>query len=269
MIHDAELFTVGPDEVVVTFRTDDAREVETRVGDRASSRPVRITRRGSSGLEPSTRYPVGVAGAEASPLLPAEVTTLARPSGPLLATIATVNDVHFGEIECGLLGTPEELGPFFAAEPGAEPYPEVMNRGAIDEIEQLDPDAVLVKGDLTDRGTEEEYAAFLARVRTPRRPHAPLSRQSRRDDHASRSRRRARSRSSSTGVTLAVLDTVRPGPIAGASRDEQLDWLDELAARATRRCSCSATITRGTRARRNATTRTSESIPTTASRCAR
>ena len=39
-----------------------------------------------------------------------------------------------------------------------------MNGGAIDAIERLDPDAVLVKGDLTDRGTEEEYAAFLART---------------------------------------------------------------------------------------------------------
>jgi hypothetical protein len=33
VIHDAELFSVGPDEVVVTCRTDDEREVESRVGD--------------------------------------------------------------------------------------------------------------------------------------------------------------------------------------------------------------------------------------------
>ena len=107
-------------------------------------------------------------GAEVPPLLPAEVTTLSRPVGALLSTIATVNDVHFGETACGLLGTPEELGPVFTAEPGADPYPEVMNHGAIDAIERLDPDAVLVKGDLTDRGTEEEYAGVSARVRPPR-----------------------------------------------------------------------------------------------------
>ena len=29
VIHDAELFTVGPDEVVVTFRTDDDATVTT------------------------------------------------------------------------------------------------------------------------------------------------------------------------------------------------------------------------------------------------
>ena len=72
------------------------------------------------------------------------------PPGRLLATIATVNDVHFGEVECGKLGTPEELGPVFTAEPGEPPYPEVMNAGAIDEIDALDPDAVVVKGDLTE-----------------------------------------------------------------------------------------------------------------------
>ena len=36
-----------------------------------------------------------------------------------------------------------------------------MNGGAIAEIEALDPDAVVVKGDLTDRGSDEEYQAFL------------------------------------------------------------------------------------------------------------
>ena len=52
MIHDAELFTVGPDEVVVTFRTDDAREVATRVGDHAvvTTGPYHAAR--VTGLEP-------------------------------------------------------------------------------------------------------------------------------------------------------------------------------------------------------------------------
>ena len=36
-----------------------------------------------------------------------------------------------------------------------------MNRGAIHEIEQLDPDLVLVKGDLTADGTDEQYRDFL------------------------------------------------------------------------------------------------------------
>ena len=36
-----------------------------------------------------------------------------------------------------------------------------MNRGAIADIKALDPDAVVVKGDLTSMGTQAEYEAFL------------------------------------------------------------------------------------------------------------
>ena len=86
--------------------------------------------------------------------------TLARPAGERLATFATVNDVHFGEIECGIMDG-IDLGPTFSVTDGEEPYPETMNRGAIHEIELLDPDLVLVKGDLTSEGTDEEYRDFL------------------------------------------------------------------------------------------------------------
>lgn len=232
MIHDAELFTVGPDEVVVTFRTDDVREIETSVGDLSvvTSGPYHSAR--IVGLSPETTYPVSVAGAEPSSLLPAETTTLARPAGRLLATIATVNDVHFGETECGLLGTPEELGPVFAAEPGDDPYPEVMNRGAIDAIERLDPDAVLVKGDLTDRGTEEEYEAFL-------RAYSRLGVRMRhvRGNHDAMITETIAATGPFTvelpGVTLAVIDTVRPGTDRGRISNEQIEWLDDVAGSAT------------------------------------
>lgn len=228
MIHDAELFTVGPDEVVVTFRTDEAREVETRVGDRAvvTDGPIHYAR--IVGLEPGTEYPMVVAGAEVSPLLPDRVTTLTQPAGRLLATIATVNDVHFGETECGMLGTGEELGPVFVTEPGDVPYPEVMNGGAIDAIGRLDPAAVLVKGDLTDRGTEEEYEAFL-------RAYTQLGARMRhvRGNHDAMVTQTIAATGPFTvelpGVTLAVLDTVRPGTDRGRIPADQLTWLGEIA----------------------------------------
>ena len=48
--------------------------------------------------------------------------TLARPPGELLCRFATVNDVHFGEVEAGLIEG-MELGPTFSSEPGQDPYP--------------------------------------------------------------------------------------------------------------------------------------------------
>src|SRR5690606_9376506 len=86
--------------------------------------------------------------------------TLPAP-GELLATFATVNDVHFGEEVCGLIDG-SDVGPVFRSEPGQDPFPEIMNRGAVAEMTAIDPVAVLVKGDLTSNGTPEEYEAFLA-----------------------------------------------------------------------------------------------------------
>ena len=90
--------------------------------------------------------------------------TLVQPPGELVATIATANDVHFGETECGRTGDPatDAIGPILRAAPGEPPYPDVMGRGAVAEIATFDPAAVVVKGDLTDRGLPEQYDAFLA-----------------------------------------------------------------------------------------------------------
>ena len=94
------------------------------------------------------------------------VRTLATPSGDLLCRFATVNDVHFGETEAGRIDDLPE-GPIRRAEPGADPYPEVMNRAAAAEIAQLDPVAVLVKGDLSVDGNDVEWAAFEGCYRAP------------------------------------------------------------------------------------------------------
>src|SRR3954447_14196531 len=163
VVHDAELMTVGPDEAVVTFRADDEGPVTTRVGDAeiVTTGPYHSAR--VDGLEPGTEYALDVDGAAPSEWLPASFPTLERPAGRLLATIATANDVHFGEVECGRIGDlgDEELGPILRAEPGDPPYPEVMNGAVIDEMRRLDPDVVVVKGDLTDAGTEDQFESFL------------------------------------------------------------------------------------------------------------
>ena len=74
-----------------------------------------------------------------------------RPPGELLARITTVNDVHFGELEAGRLDD-NSAAPVRRVPEGAEPYPEVMNRAAASEMLAVDPDAVIVKGDLSVDG---------------------------------------------------------------------------------------------------------------------
>ncbi|MGZ6945165.1 MAG: metallophosphoesterase family protein [Acidimicrobiia bacterium] len=234
-VRDAEVMTVSPDEVVVTFVTEPGARVTSRVGEQELSTvgPHHVAR--FDGLQPGTEHPVTVEGVMADEFLPATVRTLEVPAGRPLATIATTNDVHFGEVECGRLDglMEEELGPVLRALPGEPPYPETMNRGAIAEIEALDPDAVLVKGDLTNLGTEEEYAAFLAaygqlgdRMRHVRGNHDAML-------DASMALEGAPFAIDVGGVTLAVLDTVRPGIDRGQITAEQLHWLDDLAATVT------------------------------------
>ena len=232
IVHNAELMSVGPDEVVVTFTTDDTDAVVTLVGDHevTTTGPYHAVRVG--GLEPDTRYVLAVEGATGGEYMPTEVRTLARPSGRLLATFATANDVHFGETECGRLGNAleEELGPVFSAEPGEPPYPETMNDSVIADMVDLDPDVVVVKGDLTNDGLDEEYEAFLAaygklgdRMYHVRGNHDAMHDPTIAADDAPFALHL-------DGVTLAVLDTVIPGLAHGQLTHHQRDWLDELAA---------------------------------------
>jgi 3',5'-cyclic-AMP phosphodiesterase len=231
-VRNAELITVGPDEVVVTFVTDDAEAVVTRVGDAevTTTGPYHVAR--VTGLDAGAGYPLEVEGVAAHQYLPAEVRTLERPPGRLLAPIATASDVHFGETECGRLGNAleEELGPVFSSEPGEPPYPEVMNRAVIAEMRALAPDAVVVKGDLTNIGLEEEYDDFLAaygalgeRMHHVRGNHDALT-------DPTLAAGDAPYHVDLDAVTLAVVDTVIPGVDQGQLTHHQVEWLDELAA---------------------------------------
>jgi 3',5'-cyclic-AMP phosphodiesterase len=224
--------TVGTDEVVVTFVTDAGETVTSRVGDQEVNTVGPNHFVSFTGLDPSTEYSVTVEGTAPDEFLPASVRTLDVPPGRLLTTIATVNDVHFGEFECGRLEgvMEEELGPVLRSLPGEPPYPETMNRAAIAEIQALDPEVVLVKGDLTNLGTEEEYDAFLAaydqlgeRMRHVRGNHDAML-------DASMALEGAPFAIALDGVTLAMLDTVQPGNERGQITAQQLHWLDELAA---------------------------------------
>lgn len=157
--------------------------------------------------------------------------TLPEP-GAHLATFATVNDVHFGEEVCGLVSG-SDVGPVFRAEPGDPPYPEVMNRAAVEEIAALTPDALLVKGDLTSIGSDAEVDAFLA-------AYAPLSERMTwvRGNHESFHRQGRGAVPTQEvllpGVRLAMVDTSVDGVEYGGITDDQLLWLDDLATRSDR-----------------------------------
>ena len=206
-----------------------------------------------SGLEPGT--PVVRHGIEAR--------TLERPPGELLCRFATVNDVHFGETECGKVG---DLADAITHLSGAG-----MLRGVVGDRGQaagvrrtarshrrelvpgrgpavpgddepgrryrdlcVGPAAVVAKGDLTASGLVAEYDAFLQCYLgsfDERLLHV-------RGNHDAFTGRRFASEPwqelALPGVILAVLDTVIEGRDSGQLRDDQLEWLDELGSRADR-----------------------------------
>jgi 3',5'-cyclic AMP phosphodiesterase CpdA len=173
------------------------------------------------GLQPDTDYDVeGLS-----------FRTLPRPGGELLCTIATVNDVHFGETECGVMEG-IELGPVFSSEPGEPPYYEVMNAAAVGEIAALAPAAVVVKGDLTTHGSLAEYQLFLDayepafgdRLHHVRGNHDAYTGETFAAD--------APILVELPGVRLAILDTVIPTHTTGQVTAEQLAWLDGIGAEA-------------------------------------
>lgn len=238
MILNAEVMSVAPDEVVVTFTSEPGVDVVTLIGEHevATSGPHHVAR--VTGLESATEYPVTIEGLpvpEDMPYLPATITTLEVPPGALLCTVTTANDVHFGEVECGKLeGWGEEIvGPVFSAAPGDAPYPEVMNRTAVAEMAGLDPTAVVVKGDLTSFGTEPEYEAFLAaygalgdRMHHVRGNHDAM--------HTDAIADTGPFSVTVPGAILAVLDTVRPRHHTGRVSADQMEWLDARCAEADR-----------------------------------
>ncbi len=153
------------------------------------------------------------------------VRTLARPHGELLCCFATVNDVHFGEVEAGRIDDLTE-GPIRRSEPGTEPYPEVMNRSAAFEMATIDPAAVIVKGDLSQDGRTEEWAAFEACYRAPFGDRLHVVRGNH-DSYRHQAEYAGDQWIELPGLAVALLDTAIPGATTGAISTEQFEWLDD------------------------------------------
>lgn len=154
--------------------------------------------------------------------------TLPRPPGALLCRVATVNDLHFGETECGRIDDRSD-GPIQRAEAGEPPYPDTMNHAAVAEITAVEPDAVVVKGDLSTDGLAHEWASFEACYRTAfgRRLHVVRGNH---DAYRGQHDYAGDQLIELPGIAIALLDTVIPARTTGSLRPEQIDWLDTVAA---------------------------------------
>lgn len=160
------------------------------------------------------------------------VRTLDRPPGELLYRFATVNDVHFGELECGRVDDHPD-GPIQRAAPGELPYPETMNRAAADEIRASGIDTLVVKGDLSVDGQPHEWAAFEDCYRTAFGDGLHVVRGNH-DSYHGQDEYAGDRWIELPGVAIALMDTTIPHHTTGHLDDAQLDWLDAHAATADR-----------------------------------
>src|SRR3546814_14960033 len=109
-----------------------------------------------------------------------------------------------------------------------------MNRGAIQEIRAIEPDAVVVKGDLTSDGTQEQYDDFLAaygpafgdRLTHVRGNHDAYRHQSMAPEGPPPV--------DVDGLTVALLDTTPPGRAGGQGPAQQVAGPEELTKQAHR-----------------------------------
>ena len=156
-------------------------------------------------------------------------------AGQLLATVASVNDLHFGETVCGMLDG-LDVGPVLRSDEGDDPYPAVMNRAAVAEISSLDPAAVIVKGDITSTGSAREHTEFLATYGSVFGDRLVITLGNHDKPAAGGELPPCPPLQAVNvdGATLAVLDTARPGQPGGEVSEDQAEALDELAARADR-----------------------------------
>lgn len=159
------------------------------------------------------------------------VRTLPRPSGALRCRFATVNDVHFGELEAGRLGE-HQVGPVQRAEPGEPPYPETMNRAAVAEMLAIDPAAVVVKGDLSLDGHPDEWTAFEQCYRPAFGERLHVVRGNH-DAYHGQTSYAGDQWIELPGVAVALLDTTIPQQTTGWLHAAQLEWLDARAAEST------------------------------------
>lgn len=254
-IRDPEVMGVTASSVTLAFRVEDAAgavdaparvllegELRARSESNAAVRLVRI-----EGLDPDTEYTLAVevdGAARPAPdrYFPERVRTLPSPNARRTATFATLNDLHFGERRFGgQLTADHEYGdaaegfPLIRAEDTEVPYWRLMNDDAIAEINAANIDAVVVKGDIADRGLPEQFGyarEAFAKLRAPH--HAFLGNHDyygrhngagEVDGYALLGQAPAPRSVDLGGWRLVLLETAEPGDHHGVFDDDRLQWL--------------------------------------------
>jgi len=211
----------------------------------AGTRLVRV-----AGLSPDTEHEVAItteggASAEPDKYFPGRARTLPAPRGRVVARFATLNDLHFGEPRFGGQMTEDhEYGeaapgfPLIRETDGDVPYWQLMNEDAVADINEAGVDAVVIKGDIADRGLRAQFEiarstfdgfdvpwhAFLGN-----HDHYGRAAGEEVDGYALLGQPRAPRSIELGGWRLVMLDTVEPGDHHGVFPEDRLRWLaDEL-----------------------------------------
>lgn len=138
----AEVFAVEATSVQVCWRGADGGEL--RVGDQRLTLPAAAGALVVGGLEPATTYTLEVGSRRV------RVRTLARPPGAELSRFATFNDMHIGARSFGT------WRPLWEDDP-ADPHANRCFRSALAEAMAWGAQAIVIKGDATQRGRRHEW----------------------------------------------------------------------------------------------------------------
>jgi len=254
-IRDPEIFGVTDTSLTVGFRVEDeAGPVDAPATIRVNGAVRAVSERATAtrvvrieDLAPGAeqRVAIEVAGA-ASPVpdryFPASVRTLDAPRGRRTASFATLNDLHFGEPRFGgQLTADHEYGdeadgfPLIRDGDTEVPYWRIMNEDAIAEINAAGVDAVVIKGDIADRGLPEQFGwarETFARIAAPH--HAFLGNHDYYgrhngagvvDGYALLGQAPAPRAVDLGGWRLVLLETALPGDHHGVLDGDRLAWL--------------------------------------------
>jgi hypothetical protein len=214
-----------------------------------ATRLVRI-----DGLEPGSEYEIRIESGDASAgetrYFDGRARTLDAPRAAQVASFATMNDLHFGETRIGgLLTDDHEYGdaapgfPVVSDDDYETPYAEFMNADAIAEINRLEVDCTIIKGDIADAGLPEQFETAAHVFAGFDRPHHPFLGN---HDHLQRLEGRevdgygilgaepAPRHLDLAGWRLILLDTTIPGSHDGAFGPERREWLADALAESRR-----------------------------------